>query len=122
MPFFDDHNDPYSTHTVMGWIRSWGLGKALEAGYNDQAAIDRDYAQAAMRADGVPAADPCPCIDCPEPEAERYAAAAAAAATEADQWAADHAPASEVSTGEPDAQAEAADLEPEAAPELEAEI
>jgi hypothetical protein len=132
MSWLDDPDNPYSTHTVMGWIRSWSLGKELEAGYNDQATIDREFAQlaaasaasdaqfwAAMRADGVPVADPQPD---PEPGsfAERYAAAAAA--TEADQWVADHAPAAEVSTGEPDAHADAADLEPEAEPELEAEL
>ena len=47
MPFFDDHNDPYSTHTVMGWIRSWGLGRTIEAELGDTdsestAAIESD--------------------------------------------------------------------------------
>jgi hypothetical protein len=130
MPFFDDPEDPYSTHTVMGWIRSWKLGKALEAGYNDQAAIDRDYAQmvaasdardaqfwADMRADGVPVADPEPD---PEPGsfADRYAAAAAEA--QAGQWVADHTPAAEVSADGPEAGA-APGPENEPVPEAEAE-
>ena len=98
MPFLDDPEDPYSTRTIMGRIRSWKLGQALEAGDTDQEAIDRDYARmvaasdardaqfwADMRAAGVPVADPDPD---PEPGsfAERYAAAAAEA--QAGQWAA----------------------------------
>ena len=39
MSFFDDPDDPYSEHTVMGWVRSWKLGTALEAGYNDTEGI-----------------------------------------------------------------------------------
>ena len=48
MSFFDDPDDPYSTRTVMGWVRSWKLGKALEAGYKDtegiKAAIEEMHA------------------------------------------------------------------------------
>ena len=71
MSFFDDPDDPYSTRTVMGWVRSWKLGKALEAGYNDtegiKAAIEEMHAAekaqaeafwAQMAADGVPVATP----------------------------------------------------------------
>jgi len=126
MPWLDNPDDPYSTRTVMGWIRSWQLGKALEAGYNDQAAIDRDYARmvaasdardarfwADMRADGVPVADPEPD---PEPGsfADRYAAAVAGA--QAGQWVADHTPATEVSTT-----VRESGLEPEAGPVPEPE-
>jgi hypothetical protein len=118
MPFIDDPGDPYSTHILMGWIRSWMLAKQIDADLSDQAAIDRDYARmvaasdardaqfwADMRADGVPVADPEPD---PEPGsfAERYAAAVAEA--QAGQWVADHAPAA----GEP-----AADVAPEPEPE-----
>jgi len=107
----DDPDDPT---TIRGWIRSWKLGKALDAGYNDQAAIDRDYARmvaasdardaqfwADMRADGVPVADPEPG---PEPGsfADRYAAAVAGA--QADQWVAGHTPGTGVSAAEPEAQ------------------
>jgi hypothetical protein len=69
MSFFDDPDDPYSTRTVMGWVRSWKLGKALEAGYNDtegiKAAVEEMHAAekvqaeafwAQMAADGVPVA------------------------------------------------------------------
>ena len=69
MPFFDDPGDPYSEHTVMGWIRSWKLGKALEAGYGHTEGIKAEIGQmhaaekagaeafwAQMKADGVPVA------------------------------------------------------------------
>jgi len=69
MPFLDDPDDPYSEHTVMGWIRSWKLGKALEAGYGDTEGIKTETGQmhaaekagaeafwAQMTADGVPVA------------------------------------------------------------------
>jgi hypothetical protein len=86
MPFFDDPDDPYSDGTVMGWIRSWKLGKAIQADLANQDAIDRDYAQmvadsdardalfwAQMKADGVPVAAPEPQPGAgpdPEPEAQ----------------------------------------------------
>ena len=86
MPFFDDPDDPYSTSTVMGWIRSWKLGKTMEAELADtegiEAAIEAMHAaedaQAAefwaqMAADGVPVALPEPASGTapePEPEAE----------------------------------------------------
>jgi hypothetical protein len=113
-------DDPYNPTTIGGWIRSFLLARQLDAGYTDQAAIDRDYARmvaasdardahvwADMRAAGVPVADPDPN---PEPGsfADRYAAAVAEA--QAHQWVADHTPATEVSAGEPEA---------EEAPELE---
>ena len=69
MSFFDDPDDSYSTRTVMGWVQSWKLGKALEAGHNDiegiKAAIEEMHAAekaqaeafwAQMAADGVPVA------------------------------------------------------------------
>ena len=86
MPFLDDPEDPYSTCTVMGWIRSWKLGQALEAGYSDQEAIQADYEKALaaekaeaeafwaqMAADGVPVASLKPeagADTAPEPEPE----------------------------------------------------
>jgi hypothetical protein len=127
MPFFDDPDDPYSDDTVMGWIRSWKLAKAIQADLADTDAIDRDYAQmvadsdardarfwAQMKADGVPVADPEPD---PEPGsfADRYAAEAAGA--QANQWAADHTPATEV---QPEAGSDA-DAGPEPDPGLEAQ-
>ena len=76
MPFIDDPDDPYSMHTVMGWIRSRQLGKTIEAELGDTegiaAAIEAMHAAedaqaeafwAQMAADGVPVAPP-------EPEAE----------------------------------------------------
>jgi hypothetical protein len=89
MPFFDDSEDPYSTHTVMGWIRSWKLGQALEAGYNDHAGIQADY-EASIAAEQAqvyppqsaaepaaevgpevePVAEPMDITPDPEPEAE----------------------------------------------------
>jgi len=114
-------DDPYNPTTIRGWIRSFMLGRLLEAGYTDQAAIDRDYARmvaasdardaqfwADMRAVGVPVADP-------EPGsfADRYAAAVAEA--QADQWVAAYTPAAEVSADEPQADA-APELEWEAEP------
>src|SRR5205807_8019118 len=66
-------DDPYNPTTIGGWIRSFLLARQLDAGYTDQAAIDRDYARmvaasdardahvwADMRAAGVPVADPDP--------------------------------------------------------------
>lgn len=66
-------DDPYNPTTIGGWIRSFVLGRALQAGYTDHAAVDRDYERliaaedardaqfwADMRADGVPVADPEP--------------------------------------------------------------
>jgi hypothetical protein len=71
MSFFDDPDDPYSTRTVMGRVRSWKLGKALETGYKDtegiKAAVEEMHAAgkaqaeafwAQMAAGGVPVATP----------------------------------------------------------------
>ena len=64
-------SDPCDPKTIGDYIRAFALARQLEAGYTDQAAIDRDYerliaaergADAAaweqMRADGVPVAQP----------------------------------------------------------------
>ena len=118
-------DDPYNPTTIGGWIRSFVPGRALQAGYTDQAAIDRDYERliaaedardarfwADMRADSVPVADP---EFNPEPGsfAERYAAAVAEA--QAGQWVADHTPGGVVSIDEPQADT-APELEWEAEP------
>lgn len=71
MRFSDDPDDPYSAGTVMGWIRSWNLGKAIQADLADQEGIEASIAEmraaeeagatafwAQMRADGVPVAQP----------------------------------------------------------------
>jgi hypothetical protein len=79
-------NDPEDPSTARGWIQSWKLGKAMEAGYNDQAVIQADHEEslaaetagaeafwAQMAADGVPVASPEPEAGAdaePEPEAE----------------------------------------------------
>jgi hypothetical protein len=75
-------NDPEDPSTVRGWIRSWQLGKAMEAGYSDQEAINRDHEKALgaekaeaeafwaqMRAGGAPVAAPEP-EPGPEPGAD----------------------------------------------------
>ena len=117
-------SDPGSPKTIgehiRAFVRGIVLARQLEAGYTDQAAIDRDYARmvaasdardaqfwADMRADGVPVADPEPDQE-PGSFADRHAAAVAEA--QADQWVADYAQAAEMSAGEPEA---------DAAPELE---
>ena len=98
MPFFDDHNDPYSTHTVMGWIRSWRLGKTIEAELGDtegiEAAIEAMHAAekaqagtfwAQMEADGVAVSSPEPEVTAaPEPEPELDAADSPEPAAEPD--------------------------------------
>ncbi len=108
--------DPGKPKSIFGWIgdriRERALARALEAGYNDQAAINRDYerlvaaeqaADAAfweqMRADGVPVAQP-------GTEAEPEIPSAHVP---------DPAPAVEASADEPDADA-APELEWEAEP------
>jgi hypothetical protein len=44
-------DDPYNPTTIGGWIRSFLLARQLEAGYTDQAAIDRDYARIVAASD-----------------------------------------------------------------------
>lgn len=125
-------DDPDHPTTIGGWIRSFLLGRLLEAGYTDQAAIDRDYARmvaasdardaqfwADMRAAGVPVAGPEPG---PEPGSfgDRYAAAVAGA--QADQWVAGHTPAAEVSAAAPAWEQLRADGAPAAQPQTEPEI
>lgn len=78
--------DPYNPRTIGGWIRAFGVARAIEAELGDQAAIDADMEQlkqaeaeqakefwAQMEADGFPVATPAvgaePEVE-PEAEAE----------------------------------------------------
>jgi len=91
MGFWDDKNDPYSTQTVMGWVRAWQLGQQMQTELADLEEIKADLEEIKaadaelevkfwqeMAADGVPVSTPETSPEpasTPEPTGEPEAAA-----------------------------------------------